>query len=164
MADSINNRSKNKEVADQFSVWITRRQGNQTKAIAPPLSPSRWTCAKTNAADTGITPSYSLRHRRNLNFVSKVCKAAPISLFWVTNGLNESPVVRFKSPFILIDKSTMAFLKGQSTRISALFRRRTFTMRPSTRRCPSFSSGSAEMIRKYSVSYTHLTLPTIYSV
>ena len=45
----------------------------------------------------------------------------------------------------------MAFLKGQSTRISALFRRRTFTMRPLTRRCPSFSSGLAEMIKKYSV-------------
>ena len=72
-------------------------------------------------------------------------------MFWFTNGLNELPVVRFKSPFILIDKLTMAFLKGQSTRISALFRRRAFTLRPSTRRCPSFSSGLAEMIRKYSV-------------
>ena len=117
MADSINNRSKNKEVADQFSVWITRRQGNQTNAIAPPLSPSRWRCAKTNAADTGIAPPYSLRHRHNLTSVSKVCEAEAISLSLGLNGVNELSVMRFKFPFILIGKSTMAFLKGQSWRV-----------------------------------------------
>ena len=80
---------------------------------------------RQNAADSGTASPYSLRHRRNLTSVSKVYEAAPISLFWVTNRLNELPVVRFKFPFILIGKSTMAFLKGQSTRISALFRTRT---------------------------------------
>ena len=52
----------------------------------------------------------SLRHRRNLNSVSNVCEAAPISLFWAPNGLNELP----EFPFNLIGKSTMAFLTGQS--------------------------------------------------
>ena len=36
MAVSISNGSENKEVADQFSVWITRIQGTQINAIAPP--------------------------------------------------------------------------------------------------------------------------------
>ena len=125
IADSISNGSEIEEMANQFSALITRSQDTQTNAIESPSSPCRWTCAKTNAADTRIAPPYSLRHKRNLTSVSKVCEAAPISLFWVTNGLNEWPVVRFKFPFIQIGKSTMAFVKGQSTRISALFRRRT---------------------------------------
>ena len=41
----------------------------------------------------------------------------PISLFWAPNGLNELPEVRFELPFILIGKSTMALLTGQSWRI-----------------------------------------------
>ena len=54
-----------------------------------------------------------LRHRRNLTSVSNVCEAAPISLFWAPNGLNELP----EFPFNLIGKSTMAFLTGQSWRV-----------------------------------------------
>lgn len=34
----------------------------------------------------------SLCPRRNLKLVSKICLAAPISLFWVPYGLNELPV------------------------------------------------------------------------
>ena len=55
----------------------------------------------------------SLRHRRNLTSVSNVCEAAPMSLSWALNGLNELPEVRFEFLFILIGKSTMAFLTGQ---------------------------------------------------
>ena len=58
MAVSISSGSENEEVADQFSVWITRSQGTRTNAIPPPSSPSRWKRAKTNAADTGIALSY----------------------------------------------------------------------------------------------------------
>ena len=39
MADNISSGSENEEVADQFSVWITRSQGTQTHPIAPPSSP-----------------------------------------------------------------------------------------------------------------------------
>ena len=57
-----------------------------------------------------------------------------VSYFWALNGLNELPATSFEFPFILIGKSTMAFLTGQSyhvlkwgprKKISALFRRRT---------------------------------------
>ena len=80
-----------------------------------------------------------LCRRRNLTTVSNVCEAAPISLFWAPDALNELPEVRFEFPFILIGKSTIAFWTGQSwrvlkswytgggkTRISALFSRRTY--------------------------------------
>ena len=60
----------------------------------------------------------SLRRRpRNFTSVSNVCEAVPSSLFWAPNGLNELPEVRFEFPFILIGKSTMAFLTGQSWRV-----------------------------------------------
>ena len=36
----------------------------------------------------------SLRHRRNLTSVSNVCEAAPMSLSWAPNGLNELPFQR----------------------------------------------------------------------
>ena len=50
--------------------------------------------------------------RRNLTSVSNVCEAVPISLFLVTGGLNELLEMFFQFPFILIGKSTMAFLMG----------------------------------------------------
>ena len=56
----------------------------------------------------------NLRYRRHLTPVSKVCEAALIFLFWVPNGLSELPEVHFEFPFILIGKSTMAFLTSQS--------------------------------------------------
>ena len=59
----------------------------------------------------------SLRRRRKLTSVFNICKAAPRSLFWVLNGLDEVPKVRFEFPFIVFGKSTMAFLTGQSWRI-----------------------------------------------
>ena len=59
-----------------------------------------------------MTPS--LRCRRNLTPVSNVCEAAPISMFWAPNGLNELPEVRVEFPFILIGKSAMASITGQS--------------------------------------------------
>ena len=46
-----------------------------------------------------------------------VGEAAPISLAWAPNGLNELPEVRFEFLFILIGKSTMAFSTGQSWRV-----------------------------------------------
>ena len=49
-----------------------------------------------------------VRRRRHLTPFSNVCEAAPISLFCV-NGLNGLPEVRFKLPFNLIGKLTMAF-------------------------------------------------------
>ena len=59
----------------------------------------------------------SLRRRRDLTPVSKVCEAALKYLFSVPNGPNELPEMRFKFPFNLIGKSTMAFLTGQSWRV-----------------------------------------------
>ena len=79
----------------------------------------------------------SLRRRRNLTLVSNVCKAAPKSLFWAPNGLNELLDMRFEFPFNLIGKSTMAFFNrlidhgaysNVSTQVEAyleLFNRRT---------------------------------------
>ena len=52
----------------------------------------------------------SLRGRRNLSSVSNVCEATPRTFFWTRNGLNELPEVCFEFPFILIGKSTVAFL------------------------------------------------------
>ena len=116
MADSISNGSENEEMANQFSALITRSRDTQTNTIESPSSPCRWTRTKTNAADTGIAPPYSLRHRRNLTSVSKVCEAAPISLIWVTNRLNEWPVVPFKFPFIQIGKIDNGFCKGPNNK------------------------------------------------
>ena len=56
----------------------------------------------------------SLRRRGNQTAVSNVCETFPRSLFWPPDELNELPEVRFEFPFILIGKSTMAFLTGQS--------------------------------------------------
>ena len=52
-----------------------------------------------------------------LTISSNVCEAAPRSLFWAPNGLDKKPEMRFEVPFILIGKSTMAFLTGQSWRV-----------------------------------------------
>ena len=51
----------------------------------------------------------SLLRRRYLIPVSKVCEAAPISLFWLPSGLNELPEMRFEFPFNLVGKFTIAF-------------------------------------------------------
>ena len=59
----------------------------------------------------------SLHHRHNLTLVSNVCEAALISWFWASNRLNKLPEVHFEFPFILIDKSTVASLTGQSWRV-----------------------------------------------
>ena len=59
----------------------------------------------------------SLRRRRNLTLVSNVCETVPISLFWVPNGLNELPEVRFEFLFNLIARSTIALISGQSRRV-----------------------------------------------
>ena len=56
----------------------------------------------------------SLLRRPYLTSVSNVYKAAPISLFWAPNGLNELLEIRFEFPFRLIGKLTMAFSRGQS--------------------------------------------------
>ena len=55
----------------------------------------------------------SLRRRRN----PTVLKAAPLSLFWALNGLNELPEVRLEFTFNLIGKLTIAFLMDQSWRV-----------------------------------------------
>ena len=59
----------------------------------------------------------SLCRRRNFTSVSKFCKVAPIPLSLALNGLNLLPEMRFEFLFILIGKSTMAFLTGQSWRV-----------------------------------------------
>ena len=86
----------------------------------------------------------SLLRRRYLIPVSKVCEAAPISLFWLPSGLNELPEMRVEFPFNLVGKFRIAFFKqanhgaylnsgthrwGPRTRISALFCRRTLPER-----------------------------------
>ena len=82
---------------------------------------------------------YSLCRRHNLTWDNNIGKAVLRGIFWAPNRLNEFPEVRFRFPFVLIGKLTMAFLTGQSlgtytctqilvhrlvprTRISALFR------------------------------------------
>ena len=79
-------------------------------AIAPPSSLSRWTRAKTNAADTGITPLYSLRQRNNLTSVSNVCEAAPKSLF-----CPQPPPL--PNNFLPLLANRLPFLKVQSWRV-----------------------------------------------
>ena len=49
--------------------------------------------------------------------MNNVCEEEPISMFWTPNGLNELKEERFEFPFILIGKSTMEFLTGQSWRV-----------------------------------------------
>ena len=70
------------------------------------------TCRHLKPGERG--PTCSLCRRRNFTPVSNACEAAPRSLFCAPNGLNELPEVRFESSFMLIGKSTMAFLTGQS--------------------------------------------------
>ena len=55
--------------------------------------------------------SQGLLRKRNLSPVSKFCQAAPVSLFWVYNGLNELPE-HFEFSFNLIGKSAMAFYQA----------------------------------------------------
>ena len=62
----------------------------------------------------GNCPCGSLLRRLNLTSASRVRKAAPISLFWAPNGLNELLEVRFQFPFMLIGILAMAFSTGQS--------------------------------------------------
>ena len=56
----------------------------------------------------------SLCPTRNLQLVSKICLAAPLSLFWVPCGLHELSEMHFKFLINLIEKSTNAFLTGKS--------------------------------------------------
>ena len=52
--------------------------------------------SKTFLDQSGSHPFFwipSLRHRRDLTLVNKVCAAAPRSLFWVPNVFNELPEV-----------------------------------------------------------------------
>ena len=49
--------------------------------------------------------------------VSNVWEAALVSLFRILKRLNELPEIGFEFPFILIGKSTKAFLTGQSWRL-----------------------------------------------
>ena len=51
----------------------------------------------------------SLLRKRIQAPASNVCKVTQNSLFWVFNGLNESPEVRVAFSFIMTGKSTMAF-------------------------------------------------------
>ena len=46
--------------------------------------------------------------------VGYICEAAPISLFWATNGFDELPEQHLEFPLILIGKSTMTFLTLKS--------------------------------------------------
>ena len=50
---------------------------------------------------------YSLLLRRNLTSVSNICKAAPVTLLWAPNALNELQEERFDFPFILNGKWTL---------------------------------------------------------
>ena len=52
-----------------------------------------------------------------LTSVSNVCEAEPMSMFWAPNELND---LREVFSFILTDKSTMAFLKGQNKDFGAV--------------------------------------------
>ena len=51
------------------------------------------------------------------NSVSNVCEAAPRSLFRAPNGVNELSEGHFEFPFMLIGKTTMAFLAVHSWRV-----------------------------------------------
>ena len=70
-----------------------------------------------NIAMLWLQKNPSLRRRSILTSASDACKAAPILLFWATNGLYELLEVGLEFPFILIGKSSMAFLTGQSWRV-----------------------------------------------
>ena len=57
-------------------------------------------------------PWGNLRRRRNISPVTNICEAAPISVFWVPNGVNELPEMRSKFSSDLIGKLTMAFFQA----------------------------------------------------
>ena len=75
---------------------------------------------------------------RNLTSVSNVCEAAPISVAWEPNGLNELPEIRFGISFhpdwqienglftrpIMTRTQILVPRLGPRTRISALYPRR----------------------------------------
>ena len=96
------------------------------------------TCQKSELASWTVHHSWC-----NLTPLSNICEAVPMYLFWTLNGLNEILEMPFEFPFNLIGKSTMALLTGKSwyntqilllrwqprTRISALFCRRTYTVK-----------------------------------
>ena len=73
------------------------------KGCLPPIRPRYLVFLKK------IVLRLSLHLKRNLTPVSNVCKAALISLFRALNSLSELSEMRFKFPFNLIGKSTMAF-------------------------------------------------------
>lgn len=60
---------------------------------------------------------YTLRREHNLALLSNIYEAAPISLFWAPNGVNELPEMRFAFPLVLTGQWSMAFLTGQSWRV-----------------------------------------------
>ena len=66
-------------------------------------------CERTFYARTQVKNT-----RRWKSTLSNVCEAAPIFLFCAPNGLNKLRDVRFEFSFVLIGKSTVAFLTGQS--------------------------------------------------
>ena len=72
-------------------------------------------CANVNASVTAGLNSQkveelgSLCRRLDLSPVSDVCEAAPMSLFWAPNGLNELPEMCFEFPSKPIGELTMAF-------------------------------------------------------
>ena len=59
----------------------------------------------------------SLLRRRKLTRIVTSARKRRDPCFWVLHGLKGLPEMRFKFPFNLIGKSTMAFLTGQSWRV-----------------------------------------------
>ena len=64
---------------------------------------------------SSVVRALSLHCRHNLTLVSNLeLQAVPTSLFCAPNRLNEVLEMHFEFSFILIGKSTMVFLTGQS--------------------------------------------------
>ena len=58
--------------------------------------------------------SGSLCRKHNSTWDNSIGKAVLRYIFWARNRLDKLPKVRFKFPFVLIGKLTMAFLTRQS--------------------------------------------------
>ena len=96
------------------SRWATRASNTREYSFEQRTYRSWKTRERGKAMAAQREKGNSLRWRGNQTPVSNVCETFPRSLFWPPDELNELPEVRFEFPFILIGKSTMAFLTGQS--------------------------------------------------
>ena len=137
MADSSNSGSENKEVADQFSVWITRSKGTQTITVVLPSSPCRW----TRARQTLLTFESPHRTACVTDEIFNLCY----------KGLRSSVDILILAPQRTQRITGSASVSNFLSSWLAIKIDNGIFKRPIMASCSSLSSGLAERIRKYFV-------------